>query len=120
MDPSQDMPSQLPEPLGELAGLALDLRWCWDHTSDPLWQAIDPEMWEASPNPWLILRSASRGRLEELAGDQRFLAELAEQVEARRAALAQPTWFSRAAAPGALPGAALFSMEFGLTDALPI
>ncbi len=120
MGPSQFLPRPLPEPLSDLAGLALDLRWGWDHTSDPLWQAIDPEMWEASPNPWLILRSASQGRLEELAGDQRFRAELAEQVEARRTSLAQPTWFSRAAAPGALPGAAFFSMEFGLTDALPI
>jgi len=32
--------SPIPERLEGLAELALDLRWSWSHTSDPLWELI--------------------------------------------------------------------------------
>ncbi|MBP1774067.1 MAG: hypothetical protein H6Q86_73, partial [candidate division NC10 bacterium] len=28
-----------------LAELALDLRWSWDHSTDDLWEAMDPDLW---------------------------------------------------------------------------
>jgi hypothetical protein len=34
-----------PEDLQPLAELAFDLRNCWDHSIDPLWSRIEPELW---------------------------------------------------------------------------
>ena len=43
-----------------IAELALDLRWTWNHSTDELWRALDPELWEATQNPWLVLQGVSK------------------------------------------------------------
>jgi starch phosphorylase len=120
MNPRFCLPRPLPDSLKDLAELALDLRWCWNHATDSLWQAIDPEMWEGSKNPWLILASVPLRRLEELAADRRFCGELLDQAKVRKRYLSQPTWFGRKFQPDMLKNVAYFSMEFGLSEALPI
>jgi starch phosphorylase len=112
-------PRSLPPALEPLAELALDLRWTWSHGGDGLWRRADPGLWEQTGNPWLLLRLLPAERLRTLAADESFLAELAEQVRRRRAALESPAWFERVG--GAAPGTvAYFSMEFGLHEALPL
>jgi starch phosphorylase len=37
-----------------LAEMALDLRNCWEHGTDEIWQSLDPELWSLTHNPWLI------------------------------------------------------------------
>jgi starch phosphorylase len=113
------LPRYLPDELSGLALLALDLRWSWNHSADALWEIVDREMWEATGNPWLILSSVSQKRLGELARDPVFRAELGEQLRAREQYLAEPTWFARSC-NGSLGTMAYFSMEFGLSEALPI
>ena len=66
----------LPEPLAPLGDLASDLRWTWSHTADGLWRTIDPPSWERLENPLSILQNVPQERLEQLAGDERFLADL--------------------------------------------
>src|SRR5438477_129278 len=39
----------------DLAELALNLRWAWNHSSDELWGRLDPELWELTQNPPLKL-----------------------------------------------------------------
>ena len=109
----------LPEGLEGLAEVGLDLRWSWSHATDPLWKRIDPELWDLTRNPWLILQSVSSARLEALARDADFRKRLNEQVMAHRKNLEEPSWFSEthAAVPFTV---AYFSMEFGLSEALPI
>ena len=81
-------PPDLPPGLEPLADLALDLRWIWSHQADHLWRRIDPETWEATRNPWLILQEASRDRLAALAIDPTFTAELGRLLESRQRYLA--------------------------------
>ena len=100
-------PPDLPPGLEPLADLALDLRWIWSHQADHLWRRIDPETWEATRNPWLILQEASRDRLAALATDPTFTAELGRLLESRQRYLA--TRFD--GAPLARP-VAYFSMEY--------
>jgi len=98
----------------------VDLRWNWNHSADALWNEVDPELWADTGDPWLILESVSSERLAELATEPGFLAHLQEQLAERRRYLTQPTWFSEAHGaddPGCI---AYFSMEFGLSEALPI
>ena len=49
-----------------LTRLALDLSWSWDHSADEIWKRLDPELWELTANPWLILQSMSPRKLDAL------------------------------------------------------
>jgi starch phosphorylase len=114
------LPRTLPEPLEGLATLALDLRWTWHHGTDELWQTVDAEQWAITGNPWLILESVSDQRLAELAADGRFLEALKQQMLACDEYYRAETWFS-SRHQGELSGQiAYFSMEFGLSESLPI
>jgi starch phosphorylase len=110
----------LPEGLEALSEMALDMRWSWDHEADAFWQRVDPELWEATGNPWLILQSVSAERLATLSLDQSFMQELRELRDSRDQYLKGEAWFSTIYGPSALKSVAYFSLEFGLSEALPI
>jgi starch phosphorylase len=120
MNPERYLPRSLPSKLKGLTDLALDLRWKWNHSADVLWQKIDPELWKATNDPWLILESSSRKRLETLAADASFVNELQRQFAYRKAYLSQSSWFDEQYGDDVLGTVAYFSMEFGLSEALPI
>jgi starch phosphorylase len=110
----------LPEQLIGLAELAVDMRWSWNHASDSLWRAIDPDLWDSTGNPWFLLETISQDRLDVLAADQTFLQELRRQLKKREDALKHATWFHDNHGKESLGSVAYFSMEFGLSEALPI
>ena len=114
------LPRKLPPGLEGLAELAMDMRWSWSHGSDQIWRTIDSEMWDSTGNPWFILESVSQERLEELASDKDFTAELGRLIQDRERTLREPAWFQNLHGSGPLTGVAYFSMEFGLGEALPI
>jgi starch phosphorylase len=120
MQISHYLPRALPESLQGLATLALDLRWSWHHGADDLWRAVDRQLWDATENPWLILETVSDRRLSELAGDNRFLSALQEQLAAREEHFQSPAWFSSREQNVFTGQIAYFSMEFGLSESLPI
>ena len=113
------MPVEL-EGFRHLAELALDLRSTWNHASDELWRRIDPLLWELSHNPWAVLRNASRARIEQLTADAGFRSKLEELRRTRHEARHKPGWFQQAHAQSPVSGIAYFSMEFMLSEALPI
>ena len=47
-----------------LAELALNMRWSWNHATDEVWRKLDPELWEITHNPWVVLQTVSRDRIE--------------------------------------------------------
>jgi len=111
---------EMPKGLEELVELALDLRWSWSHTADVLWERMDPELWEQTRNPWLILQTVAEERLKELAADKAFTDQLKKQIEAHHTALETPGWFKQEGLREKVGNIAYFSMEFGLSEALPI
>ena len=102
-----------------LAGLALDLRSSWNHASDQLWRTLDPVLWNLTHNPWAVLRTASRDHVERLLGDTEFRQRM-DELERTRQALDQPAWFQQRHAQSPVNCIAYFSMEFMLSEALPI
>jgi len=108
------------EAFRHLAELALDLRSTWNHASDELWRRIDPLLWDLTHNPWAVLRTASRAQIEQLAADAGFRARLDELRRARHEARHRPGWFQQAHPQSPLSCVAYFSMEFMLSEALPI
>jgi len=108
------------ESFRQLAELALDLRSTWNHASDALWRRIDPVLWDLTHNPWAVLRTASRAQIEQLSADSEFRTKLEELRRARHEARHQLRWYQQAHGQSPLTGVAYFSMEFMLSEALPI
>ena len=55
-----------------LTDLALDLRWSFNHSADQLWEQLDPELWELTHNPWVLLQTVSREKLQTVTSDPDF------------------------------------------------
>ncbi len=68
------------EDLGALVELALDLRNCWNHSTDPLWSKIEPELWALTHNPWVVLQTCTRTRLESLRSNPEFRDQVKERL----------------------------------------
>ena len=108
------------EGFGVLRALALNMRWSWSHQEDDLWGSMDPELWELTHNPWLILQTISRAKLEAFAADPDFCRKVDGLLRTHQEYLEAPTWFSSAHPGSPLTCVAYFSMEFMLSEALPI
>ncbi len=106
--------------MDSLTELALDLRWSWNHATDKVWRVLDPGLWEATHNPLVVLQTISRERIENSLADPGFRETLDFLVARNRTAAKAPSWFGSKHAEGPLRTIAYFSMEFMLSEALPI
>ncbi|MGH8255814.1 MAG: alpha-glucan family phosphorylase, partial [Steroidobacteraceae bacterium] len=113
------LPSEI-EGFESLAELALDVRWSWNHAADHIWEQLDRESWELTHSPWVVLQSVARDRIEQLMAVPAFRGNVEGLLEQRRQAEQSRAWFQETHAGSALTGVAYFSMEFMLTEALPI
>jgi glycogen phosphorylase len=113
------LPTEI-EGFDSLAELALDMRWSWNHATDEVWRKLDPELWEITHNPWVVLQTVSRDRIERALGDPTFRKNVDALVQSSRQDVEAPAWFQRSHAQSPLTCAAYFSMEFMLSEALPI
>ena len=107
-------------PSDALAELALNLRWTWHRSSDELWGQLSPELWELTQNPWVVLQTVSRERLEQVSQDPAFRSRLDEVLKEQRQLDEESGWFQKAHPNSPLTLAAYFSMEYMLSEALPI
>jgi glycogen phosphorylase len=113
------LPSEI-EGFDSLAELALDMRWSWNHGTDEVWRLLDPVLWELTQNPWVVLQTVSREQLERLLADPAFRKKVSDLLDEARRAAAAPAWFQQHHPHTALTCVAYFSMEFMLSEALPI
>ena len=116
----RNLPAELFPLVETVADLATDLRWSWSHAGDAVWKAMDPQLWEQSENPFVVLQNLSRERLEELNRNAQFKQHLDRLTEIRNSYCDRCSWFSEVHADAKLKGVAYFSMEFGLGKALPL
>jgi glycogen phosphorylase len=103
-----------------LTDLALDLRWSWQHATDELWSELDPELWARTHNAWVVLQVASPAKLAELLARPAYREQVERLREQRREHLASAAWFQEHHPQAPLNRVAYFSMEFALSEALPI
>src|SRR5271155_2262714 len=94
-----------------LAELALNLRWTWNHATDEVWRQLDPELWDITQNPWVVLQTASPDRIKQVLADPGFRKNVDGLVLTRRQALQAPAWFQQNHSQSPLTCAAYFSME---------
>jgi glycogen phosphorylase len=104
----------------QLVSLALDLRWSWNHFADQLWRQLDPELWSLTHNPWVVLLTASRTKIQELLTNPQYRQAVDEAVRIQQEYQQTTAWFQQAHPSSQLTGVAYFSLEFMLSEALPI
>ncbi|PSR15881.1 alpha-glucan phosphorylase [filamentous cyanobacterium CCP3] len=112
----------LPQRLEALRTLAYNLHWDWDVEMVDLFRRLDSDLWESSRyNPVLMLGTINQARLNEIAEDEGFLAQMDRAAQRLEDYLRDRDWYKKhRKAP--VPGEryAYFSMEFGLTTCMPV
>jgi glycogen phosphorylase len=106
--------------LDALTELALDLRWSFNHSADKLWERLDPDLWDLTHNPWVVLQTASEEKLQSVTSDPHFQALVADLHTEKLTVEQSQGWFQKAHPRSGLTAVAYFSMEFMLSEALPI
>jgi starch phosphorylase len=113
------LPSDL-EGMDPLARLALDMRWSWDHGADQVWRQFDPALWDLTHNPWVVLQTVSREQIQNVMSDQEVRKKVDDLIQSKEQAFATPAWFQQNYPQSSVTCIAYFSMEFMLSEALPI
>src|SRR5882672_9495749 len=103
-----------------LTELALNLRWSWNRSTDELWAQLDPELWALTHNPWAVLQTVSPRRVQDLLAQPEYRQRVKALIDGRHRYLGSPAWFQQAHAQSPLTRVGYFSMEFALSEALPI
>jgi starch phosphorylase len=113
------LPSDI-EGVDSLAQLALDMRWSWNHAADEVWLQFDPALWEFTHNPWVVLQTVSIDQFQKVMSDPFFRKEVEVLLQSQKHANTSPAWFQQNYPKTQLTCVAYFSMEFMLSEALPI
>ena len=103
-----------------LAELALDMRWAWNHATDEVWRVLDPVLWDLTHHPCDVLQTVSREKIRRALSDPAFRRKIDDLVLAKKQAAEAPAWFQQTYPQAPLTCVAYFSMEFMLSEALPI
>ncbi|WP_199439219.1 alpha-glucan family phosphorylase [Umezawaea beigongshangensis] len=124
--------ASLPEPLASLGVLATNLRWTWHPPTQDLFASVDPTVWnDTGGDPLRLLSEVAPERLELLASDEQFLTRCRALADDLERYTTGPRWYQRRqeetsqrrdhGSPGPVfpRSIAYFSMEFGVTEALP-
>ena len=108
------------EGFDSLAQLALDMRWSWNHATDKIWRQLDPELWKLTHNPWVVLQTVSRDQIERMLADPHFRQNVDNLLQKMQQEMEAPAWFQQCHAASPLTCVSYFSLEFMLSEALPI
>jgi glycogen phosphorylase len=98
----------------------MDLHWSWNHATDKIWRQLDPVLWDLTHNPLVILQTVSRNRISQVLQDPIVRDIIDEMIEAKQQRSLTPAWYQKTYTDSPVNHIAYFSMEYMLTEALPI
>ena len=111
----------IPEKIQRLRELAMNLWFSWNWDIVKLFIRIDSELWEKSyQNPIEMLASLPQHKLEEVANDEAFLANLNRVYDSYREYMSARKWFEETAPEQTKDTIAYFSCEYGIDTGLPV
>jgi starch phosphorylase len=111
----------LPESLKDVEVIAKNMFWSWNPEFVELFKRVDGNLWSVClHNPVKVLGNISQAKLNELAENQGFLAQLQNAAEKLQSYLDRPTWYEKVCSKSTEPIIAYFSAEFGIHECLPI
>ena len=110
----------LPTPLAALGELAGNLRWSWHPETQDVFAAVDADLWESTGHdPVALLGAVGRERLNALAADDAFVAQLGAAHDDLTRYLTGDRWYQRRDDADGPRAIGYFSPEFGITSVLP-
>ena len=105
---------KLPAPLAFLGVLSRNMWWSWKPDAIELFRRVDPRLWdESGHNPIVFGTKVSQERLQKLANDDSFRANLDRVKQQFKERVLSPVDYARTPY-GADARIAYFSMEFGI------
>ena len=112
----------LPKKLEPLRELAYNIHWDWSIEGKKLFQRLDHNLWTSTNhNPVLMLGTISQERLNEVAEDKAFLAQMERSLQDLHHYLENRTWYHQARGKDHPQECfAYFCAEFGLAYSLPM
>lgn len=113
--------AKLPPELEPLREIAYNVWFSWNWEAVHLFIRLDPKYWESTyQNPALMLGAIPQERLEEVAQDDSFIANMKRVHERFKAYMSAPTWFDKNYPDAKDKKLAYFSLEYGIDVGLPI
>lgn len=107
--------------LKPLMTIAKNIYWCWNPEAVRLFQRIDMDLWETTyHSPIKLLGELSQERLDELLHDDSFLSHMDNVSIQLEDYLSTHLWFDKKHPDEKNLNLCYFSMEFGLTESVPI
>ena len=103
-----------------LSDYALDLRCSWNHEADEIWLKLEPDLWNLTHNAWVVLQTVSKDKFKKIMSDPAFRKKVEDLKKSKEDAIAGPAWFQKSYPVSPLTTVAYFSMEFMLSESLPI
>src|ERR1700691_1073331 len=94
-----------------LTDLALDLRWSLSHSADQLWEQLDTELLYLTHNPWVMLQTVSREKLQSVTSDPNFQKLVADLHREKTNAEGSEAWFQKTHPRSGVSTIAYFSIE---------
>jgi len=111
----------LPEKIHRLRELAMNMWFSWNWDIVKLFIRIDSDLWEKSyQNPIEMLAYLPQKKLDEVAGDEAFLATLDRVYTDYQDYMKGPRWFEKQYPEHKNAKIAYFSCEYGIDTGLPI
>lgn len=113
---------KLPEKIAKLVDIAYNLWWVWNSSAFELFRRIDRDLWEeVYHNPIQLLGRVPKEKLLELSEDESFVSHLNQVYDELQKYLAVTPWFFKEFDKEHHNcKIAYFSMEYGLTEAIPM
>ena len=108
------------EGFDSLSDFALDMRCSWNHSADEIWRQLEPDLWDSTHNPWVVLQTVSKDKFKKIMSDPVFRKKVDALKQSKEADITGPAWFQKTYPESTLTSVAYFSMEFMLSESLPI
>ncbi len=103
-----------------LSDYALDMRCSWNHEADEIWLQLEPDLWNLTHNAWVVLQTVSKDKFKKIMSDPVFRKKVEDLKQSKEDAIKGPAWFQKSYPESPLSTVAYFSMEFMLSESLPI
>jgi starch phosphorylase len=100
--------------------LAMDMHWTWNHATDDIWRELDPVLWDLTHHPCDVLQTVSHDKIRDVLANPDFRKKVDALVRSKKQAEEAPAWFQQQHPGSPLTCVAYFSLEFMLSEALPI
>ena len=84
------------------------MRWSWNHAADEIWRQLEPDLWNLTHNPWVVLQTVSKDKFKKIMSDPVFRKKVDDLKQSKEDAITGPAWFQKSYPESPLTSSSLF------------